>query len=87
LRLALAGAADTADAMAAKMVVVDRPLDHFLLLNGLETPVLLPGEVERMTRAERSSRGIPLDDKTIADLIDAAGSVGLDRESARAMLG
>jgi hypothetical protein len=40
-----------------------------------------------MTREERSSRGVPLDDKTCADLIDAAGSVGLDRERAQAMLG
>jgi hydroxycarboxylate dehydrogenase B len=52
-----------------------------------DAPVLLPGEVERTTRAERSARGIPLDDKTCADLIDAAVSVGLTRERALAMLG
>src|SRR5439155_1692428 len=51
-----------------------------------ETPVLLPGDIERMTRAERSS-GVPLDDKTCADLIDAAVSVGLTRERAQTMLG
>src|SRR5204862_2166009 len=36
------------------------------------TPVLLPGDVEWMTRAERSSGGVQLDDKNCADLIDAA---------------
>ncbi len=52
-----------------------------------ETPVLLPGDVERMKRKERSSRGVPLDGKTCADLIDAAASVGLTRERVQAMLG
>ncbi|TMH57918.1 MAG: hypothetical protein E6H53_11800 [Betaproteobacteria bacterium] len=52
-----------------------------------ETPVLLPGDVERMTRKERSSRGVPVDDKTCADLIDAAASVGMTRERVQAMLG
>ena len=52
-----------------------------------ETPVLLPGDVERMTRKERSARGVPVDDKTCADLIDAAASVGMTRERVQAMLG
>ena len=51
-----------------------------------ETPVLLPGDVERMTRKERSSRGVPVDDKTCADLIDAGASVGMTRERVQAML-
>ena len=42
-----------------------------------DAPVLLPGEIERKTRAERTSRGIPLDDKTRTDLIAAAASVGI----------
>jgi uncharacterized oxidoreductase len=52
-----------------------------------DTPVLLPGEVERMTRAERAAHGVPVDDKTCADLTAAAVSVGLTRERAQAMLG
>ena len=52
-----------------------------------ETAVLLPGDVERMTRKERSSRGVPVDDKTCADLVDAGASVGMTRESVQAMLG
>ena len=48
-------------------------------------PVRLPGEVERMTRAERTAHGIPLDDKTRSDLIDAATSVGVARDRAEAL--
>ena len=49
-------------------------------------PVLLPGEVERKTRAERSAHGIPLDDKTCADLVAAAASVGIASDTAEATL-
>jgi hydroxycarboxylate dehydrogenase B len=44
-----------------------------------DAPVLLPGEVERAMRQERTAAGIPLDDKTRTDLIAAATSVGIDR--------
>ncbi len=39
--------------------------------------VLLPGEVERQNRAARLAQGIVLDDKTWADLVVAAESVGI----------
>lgn len=48
LRLAIATPGETADSMAAKMVVPAQPLDHFLLLNGLEAPVLTPGETYKL---------------------------------------
>ena len=51
-----------------------------------DVPVLLPGEVERRTRAERERHGVPLDDATRADLVAAAASVGLGRERVEAML-
>jgi len=51
-----------------------------------DTPVLLPGEVERKMRAERMARGIPLDDTTHADLLAAAESVGISENSAAAMI-
>ena len=51
-----------------------------------DAPVLLPGEVERNTRAARLARGIPLDDKTWADLMAAAASVGIGRDETEAML-
>ncbi|MGH8850228.1 MAG: malate/lactate/ureidoglycolate dehydrogenase [Casimicrobiaceae bacterium] len=49
-------------------------------------PVLMPGEVERTTRARRSADGIALDDKTWADLLAAAESVGIAREQAGAIV-
>ena len=52
-----------------------------------DVPILLPGEVERKTRSERATHGIPIDDTTVADLIGAAVSVGLVRERAESMLG
>jgi hydroxycarboxylate dehydrogenase B len=52
-----------------------------------DVPVMLPGDVERKTRAERNANGISLDDTTRADLIGAAISVGLAREHAESMLG
>jgi uncharacterized oxidoreductase len=39
--------------------------------------VLAPGEPERKTRAERLTKGVPLDDNTIAQMQDAARSVGV----------
>ena len=49
-------------------------------------PVLAPGDVERRTRAARLANGVPLDDKTWADLIAAAASVGIDERRASAMI-
>ena len=41
-------------------------------------PVLGPGDVERRMRASRLANGVPIDDKTWVDLIEAAKSVGID---------
>lgn len=49
-------------------------------------PVLGPGDVERRTRAARQADGVPIDDKTWADLIDAAKSVGIEAPQAEALL-
>ena len=49
-------------------------------------PVLGPGDVERRTRAARLANGVPLDDKTWNDLVDAAKSVGIDGLKAEALL-
>jgi len=51
-----------------------------------EQPVLLPGEIERATRAQRAAQGIALDDQTWKDLVAAAASVGIGAESAVAMI-
>jgi uncharacterized oxidoreductase len=50
-------------------------------------PVLVPGDVERRMRAQRLRSGVPLDDKTLADLIGAAQSVGIDAAEARSVIG
>jgi uncharacterized oxidoreductase len=49
-------------------------------------PVLMPGEVERKTRAARRVAGIHLDDKTWTDLLEAARSVGIPEANAHAMM-
>jgi uncharacterized oxidoreductase len=49
-------------------------------------PVLAPGDIERRTRAARLAGGVPLDDKTWQDLIDAARSVGIDDARAAAIV-
>lgn len=49
-------------------------------------PVLGPGDIERKTRAARLANGVPIDDKTMADLIEAAKSVGIDALKAESML-
>jgi uncharacterized oxidoreductase len=41
-------------------------------------PVLAPGDIERATRKTRLAEGIPLDDKTRADLAAAARGVGVE---------
>ena len=50
-----------------------------------DEPVLAPGDVERRTRAARLAAGIPLDDKTWADLLAAAKSVGIQEKRAEAL--
>ena len=45
----------------------------------LDGAVLVPGEVERRTRAEREANGIPLDQATRGQIEAAAMAVGLDR--------
>ena len=50
-------------------------------------PVLAPGDVERRTRAQREADGIVLDDKTWADLVAAAASVGIGDAQIDALAG
>ncbi len=50
-----------------------------------DEPVLVPGEPERMIRAERMAKGIPLDDATWEELVAAAQSLGIDRAQMDAM--
>ena len=59
-----------------------RRLAEWLRASPPATPggeILLPGEPEERTRAERLARGLPLDDTTWGQLLDTAASVGLSR--------
>ncbi|MCB1885226.1 MAG: malate/lactate/ureidoglycolate dehydrogenase [Geminicoccaceae bacterium] len=47
--------------------------------------VLVPGEPEARVRAERRRDGVPLDPKSLADILDAARDAGADGESLRAL--
>ena len=51
-----------------------------------DQPVLAPGEVERRTRAQRLADGVPIDDKTWADLTAAGAAVGLGADTMRSLL-
>ncbi|MEP6677677.1 MAG: malate/lactate/ureidoglycolate dehydrogenase [Betaproteobacteria bacterium] len=49
-------------------------------------PVQAPGDIERATRLKRLAAGVPLDDKTLADLAAAAQAVGVEATRAAAFL-
>jgi uncharacterized oxidoreductase len=48
--------------------------------------VLVPGDVERRNRTARQASGVTIDDKSWADLMAAAASVGIDAEKAAALI-
>ncbi len=54
---------------------------------GGELPVLVAGEPERITRAERLRSGIPLPDATWEELCSAAAEVGISRNDLAALAG
>ena len=41
------------------------------------TEVLLPGEPERRAKQQRQAEGVPIDDKSLGDILDAGRSLGL----------
>jgi uncharacterized oxidoreductase len=49
--------------------------------------VMVPGDPERKSKAERLANGIPIDDATFADLLAAGEAVGLDRSEAMRIVG
>ena len=55
-----------------KWVKASKPIDP-------DKPVLVPGEPEQLTKAEREANGIPIDDATWEEILAAAESVGLGR--------
>jgi uncharacterized oxidoreductase len=50
-------------------------------------PVLAPGDVERRNRNARLESGVTIDDKSWADLLAAAASVGVDAKQIQSIVG
>ena len=49
--------------------------------------VLLPGEVEQRSRADRLAHGVPLDDASWRQIVEAAVSVGIGEAETRRLAG
>jgi hydroxycarboxylate dehydrogenase B len=58
---------------------IDATLDYIKATRPIDPdkPVLVPGDPERLMRAEREANGVPVDDATWTDILAAAKSVGL----------
>ncbi len=50
-------------------------------------PVLVPGDPERQTMAERHAQGVPIDDETWREILAAGESVGVSAEELRGIAG
>jgi len=50
-------------------------------------PVLIPGDPERQTMATRGAEGVPVDDETWREMLEAAESVGVAADEIRRMAG
>ncbi|MDP6352177.1 MAG: malate/lactate/ureidoglycolate dehydrogenase [Alphaproteobacteria bacterium] len=48
--------------------------------------ILLPGEIENLTKAERLASGVPLDDLTWNQMLEAAEKVGLGKDAVAAIV-
>jgi uncharacterized oxidoreductase len=46
-------------------------------------PVVMPGDPERAARVRRGAEGIPVDDETWRQIVEAAAFVGVDAEAVR----
>jgi uncharacterized oxidoreductase len=51
---------------------------------GPDEPVLIPGDPERRTRAERITNGVPIDDETWRELVTAARGINVLIEAPQA---
>lgn len=49
-------------------------------------PVLVPGDPERAAKADRHANGLPIDDTTWAEILEAGEKVGLSKQEAEAFL-
>jgi LDH2 family malate/lactate/ureidoglycolate dehydrogenase len=51
----------------------------------IEKPVLVPGDPERQTLAERRSEGVPIDDETWREILATGQSVGIEPDELRSL--
>lgn len=51
-----------------------------------DQPVLMPGDIERTTLAQRQESGIPVDDNSWESILQACDTVGYSRQSAAAII-
>ncbi|MFT6582449.1 MAG: putative oxidoreductase [Alphaproteobacteria bacterium] len=58
---------------------IDATLDYIKATRPIDPdkPVLVPGDPERLMKAEREAKGVPIDDQTWIDILAAAKSVGV----------
>lgn len=49
--------------------------------------IMVPGDPERKSRAEREANGVPIDDQTWSELLEAADAVGLEPEEVLRIVG
>jgi len=52
-----------------------------------DAPVLLPGDPERIARKKRGADGIPIDDRSWAGILEAAGAFGLTADEVARLAG
>jgi uncharacterized oxidoreductase len=52
-----------------------------------DEPVLIPGDPERRTRAERIARGVPVDAETWREIVEAARGINVLIETPRSKFG
>lgn len=72
------GAMGSRDAIAAEVEAVKGWIRASPPAPGFDR-VLLPGEPERLAFAQRSAEGIPLDERSLSDIVAAGVALGLDR--------
>jgi uncharacterized oxidoreductase len=51
-----------------------------------KAPVLVPGDPERLARAERQREGIEVDATTWGEILDACDTIGLGRARAQSLV-
>jgi len=76
---------DDPEAVAARTLEYCQSVSDCAPIDGVDK-VLLPGEPEAISHADRSKNGIPVDDETLRQLLQTGVDFGLDYATLRAMV-